>query len=392
VVLSPTSVASNNVRDEVSFALENGKVVIPVLIKSCEVPFRWQRLQRVDLTSDYTTGLRQLLDVLGGATGSQSVAEPVKADAIKKDLELERLLWEKAKATDKREAYEHYLEEYPEGQHRTQAEAAVQRTAQRANDNGAAAAVSKKLPWRLIIGAIVLLATGAGVSTYLLQGEQEQGEEPVANPEEGAWLLAITKGDSIAYDGYLKEYPAGPHATIAQQRMDSLHRERKNEGGRIEQDRMRHELDSIRSATALADRRRATLDSIRIGATFHGGRVFAWDPATEKGTLLAGAEPSGGTRVDWNTANQQCEDFQLEGFTDWRMPTIDEMKQIHKTGNHSELASGDANLYWSSTPFSGEVMRLMNFGYGSANYRYSKSNRYRVCAVRDFTAFERIAP
>src|SRR5947207_15448218 len=46
VILSPASVGSNNVMDEVSFALENGKTVIPVMITECVTPFRLRRVQR----------------------------------------------------------------------------------------------------------------------------------------------------------------------------------------------------------------------------------------------------------------------------------------------------------------------------------------------------------
>lgn len=39
-VLSPSSVASQNVMDEVSYALEEGKQVVPVLYRECTIPFR----------------------------------------------------------------------------------------------------------------------------------------------------------------------------------------------------------------------------------------------------------------------------------------------------------------------------------------------------------------
>src|SRR5580700_2972006 len=38
VILSPASVDSDNVMDEVNFALENHKVIIPVIHKDCTVP------------------------------------------------------------------------------------------------------------------------------------------------------------------------------------------------------------------------------------------------------------------------------------------------------------------------------------------------------------------
>src|SRR5262245_59867695 len=39
VVLSPESLASNNVMDEVSYALEKGKMVLPIVFRPCDIPF-----------------------------------------------------------------------------------------------------------------------------------------------------------------------------------------------------------------------------------------------------------------------------------------------------------------------------------------------------------------
>src|SRR5215469_9430248 len=60
VILSPASVNSTNVMDEVSFALEEKKTVIPVMYKDCTVPFRLRRVQYVDLRQDYARGLKGL--------------------------------------------------------------------------------------------------------------------------------------------------------------------------------------------------------------------------------------------------------------------------------------------------------------------------------------------
>jgi TPR repeat protein len=64
VILSPTSVRSTNVMDEVSFALEEQKTVIPVIYKDCAIPFRLRRLQHVDCKQDYSHGLKELLKAL----------------------------------------------------------------------------------------------------------------------------------------------------------------------------------------------------------------------------------------------------------------------------------------------------------------------------------------
>ena len=64
VALSPESIASVNVMDEVSFALEEKKSIFPVLIKPCKVPFRLRRLQAIDFGAGYDSGVAQLLTAL----------------------------------------------------------------------------------------------------------------------------------------------------------------------------------------------------------------------------------------------------------------------------------------------------------------------------------------
>lgn len=65
VILSPASVDSENVLDEIDFALDKQKTVIPVLYRDCESPLRLRRVHRVDLSRDYIRGLRLLLKALG---------------------------------------------------------------------------------------------------------------------------------------------------------------------------------------------------------------------------------------------------------------------------------------------------------------------------------------
>lgn len=61
VILSPSSVNSRAVMDEVSFALEANKRLIPVVYRECKVPFRLSRIQQVDFRNDYGLALQALL-------------------------------------------------------------------------------------------------------------------------------------------------------------------------------------------------------------------------------------------------------------------------------------------------------------------------------------------
>lgn len=64
VILSPASVASQNVMDEVSVGLEANKRIVPVRYRDSEIPFRLKRLQYIDFTVDYDKGFTQLLKAL----------------------------------------------------------------------------------------------------------------------------------------------------------------------------------------------------------------------------------------------------------------------------------------------------------------------------------------
>lgn len=64
VILSGSSVKSHNVLDEVSYALEEHKKVVPVFLEECEIPFRLRRLQYADFSGNRETGLKTLVDAL----------------------------------------------------------------------------------------------------------------------------------------------------------------------------------------------------------------------------------------------------------------------------------------------------------------------------------------
>lgn len=64
VVLSPASVASFNVLDEVNYTLGEQKRVVPILLHPCQIPFRLKRIQNIDFTAGYERGYRALLAAL----------------------------------------------------------------------------------------------------------------------------------------------------------------------------------------------------------------------------------------------------------------------------------------------------------------------------------------
>jgi len=83
VIMSKTAVESDNVMDEVSFALEEGKKVVPVLLEKCDIPFRIRRLQFADFSKDQTKGIATLIAALDL---DKSVATKLNVVAAKHDI------------------------------------------------------------------------------------------------------------------------------------------------------------------------------------------------------------------------------------------------------------------------------------------------------------------
>ena len=68
IILTPASASSENVKDEIGYAIDHGKHIMPVLLKYCDIPLRLRRFQYVDFTKvEFRDGVRrakQLLETL----------------------------------------------------------------------------------------------------------------------------------------------------------------------------------------------------------------------------------------------------------------------------------------------------------------------------------------
>jgi hypothetical protein len=65
LVATPRSVESPNVADEIGFALNKQKTVIPLMLETCDLPMRVHRAQWVDFRGEYQAALAELIGALG---------------------------------------------------------------------------------------------------------------------------------------------------------------------------------------------------------------------------------------------------------------------------------------------------------------------------------------
>lgn len=77
VILSPRSVASQNVLDEVHFAIGKAKKIVPVMYEACDLPMRLARLQYIDFTAlGYEACLEACVAHVKALFGAANTDEP----------------------------------------------------------------------------------------------------------------------------------------------------------------------------------------------------------------------------------------------------------------------------------------------------------------------------
>lgn len=109
---------------------------------------------------------------------------------------------------------------------------------------------------------------------------------------------------------------------------------------------------------------------------------------TDKQTGLMWQQRDDGEIMDWYAAKSYSKNLVLSGFTDWRLPDIDELKSLIKNGVSPTIDSvyfpgTQMSHFWSSTSyiFNSSFAWIVGFSAGLVAYRY-KTLAYYVRCVR----------
>ena len=91
-----------------------------------------------------------------------------------------------------------------------------------------------------------------------------------------------------------------------------------------------------------------------------------------------------------NIAAAHCDNLTLNGYSDWFLPSEDELIEIKNSGAVSYFSSPGnpafAHSYWSSTQAANpNLAKIVLITFGSAQPQFSpKGNEYKVRAIRAF--------
>jgi hypothetical protein len=97
--------------------------------------------------------------------------------------------------------------------------------------------------------------------------------------------------------------------------------------------------------------------------------------------LMVAKEDINETTMTWNTANSACENSIMANFTDWRLPTKDELMVLY---NHkTEIGGFKSDYYWSSTSSSWHNYHWVQRFETGAQYDIEDNKKYWVRCVRN---------
>jgi len=86
---------------------------------------------------------------------------------------------------------------------------------------------------------------------------------------------------------------------------------------------------------------------------------------------------------DLGKAAQLCANLKFEGFSDWFLPSKEELVLMQKILKRNNLGDFSNNMYWSSTQFSKDQAYYINFRSGKDDM----SHKDQVRSVRAIRAF-----
>ena len=112
------------------------------------------------------------------------------------------------------------------------------------------------------------------------------------------------------------------------------------------------------------------------------------DVVADSETGLMWMQSDAGEEKNWQEALAYCQKLNLHGYTDWRLPDLNELESLVDYTRFDPaidpVFSCRSKEYWSSSPNADDFGRAscVHFDDGIAPYYYYKSDTYYVRCVR----------
>ena len=118
--------------------------------------------------------------------------------------------------------------------------------------------------------------------------------------------------------------------------------------------------------------------NLKIGQKYQGGIIFYLDNSGKHGKVCT--ETDLGEFV-WLAAIYKCINLNLDSYSDWELPSIEELDVIYNNNSRIGLSKFS---YWSSSPWNDNSALAFHFNQGNSNGYFDKLGLFHVVAIRSF--------
>ena len=131
------------------------------------------------------------------------------------------------------------------------------------------------------------------------------------------------------------------------------------------------------------------IKNVRVGSDYQGGKIACIFQPGDKGyvdgewhgLIAAKADLPGGEKYTWEAAKKACDDLDENGYSDWHLPSKEELHQLYL--NRSAVGGFAGGSYWSSTEYGADYAWIQYFIGGDQNW-FDKTRIDWVRPVRVF--------
>ena len=119
----------------------------------------------------------------------------------------------------------------------------------------------------------------------------------------------------------------------------------------------------------------------KLGQKAEGGVVF---PTTKKKGFVVAEKGLG--LMSWDEGKKACDDLVLNGYNDWRLPSISELGSIYYQFYVKGIGGYPTEYYWSKTENKGirQLAWCFDFKVGQEYNSHSKANTKYILPVRSY--------
>ena len=90
--------------------------------------------------------------------------------------------------------------------------------------------------------------------------------------------------------------------------------------------------------------------------------------------------------LNWEQGKRACSEYRGGGFSDWRLPSRNEIEEIYYTLQSTGIVKFESCYYWSGTENTGirSLAWSFDFNTGRAYNSHNKETLKRIIAVRSY--------